>query len=144
MVFNSSGRLLKESHNFTLGDSPIKSVRNYCYLGIMFSLNGSFKTAINTLVSKGKRAHHQIRRTVDINTLSVKSLCTLLDALIVPIVTYASQVWLPYSHFGKSLLKFIESDEGTSSSFLQDATKDVFELFHLRYIKWMLGLTLRK
>lgn len=138
MVFNSSGRLLKESNNFRLGDSTIKSVRTYCYLGILFSLNGSFKAAIKTLVSKAKRAHYQIKRTVEINAISVKSLCKLLDALIVPIVTYAVQVWLPHTNFGKSLLN--STDSGATSNLLQDSPKDDFELFHLRYIKWMLGL----
>jgi hypothetical protein len=45
MVFNSSSRILKCSYGFKLGNMDIKPVRRYCYLGIIFSLNDSFKPA---------------------------------------------------------------------------------------------------
>ena len=43
MVFNTSARILKCAYGFKLGDLDILPVRSYCYLGIQFSLNGSFK-----------------------------------------------------------------------------------------------------
>ena len=57
MIFNTSGRLLKESYNCHLGSKRLKPVKEYCYLGIVFSLNGSFKSAIKNLVAKAKRMH---------------------------------------------------------------------------------------
>lgn len=139
MVFNSSGRLLLESYNFTLGNLSIAPARHYCYLGITFSLNGSFKTAISTLTSKAKRAFHQLRRTIDADALSVKSLFTLFDSLILPVITYASQIWLPYTNTGKSMLNS-GNNVDTRLSLIKNATKDTFEVFHLRYIKWVLGV----
>ena len=53
MVFNSSSRLLKCAYGFKLGHLDVKPVKNYCYLGIQFSLNGSFKRAIEELRKKG-------------------------------------------------------------------------------------------
>ena len=41
MVYNKSGRVLKDSLNLFFGDSRIQSLREYCYLGITFSLTGS-------------------------------------------------------------------------------------------------------
>ena len=49
MIFNKCGRQLLESHNFKYGDSLIPSARTYCYLGIVFSLNGSFSAATDEL-----------------------------------------------------------------------------------------------
>ena len=46
MIFNKSGRLLKESHQFRYGETPIQSVREYCYLGIVFTLSGTLSTAV--------------------------------------------------------------------------------------------------
>ena len=40
MVFNKSGRILKESHQFNYGDQIILSTNEYCYLGITFTLTG--------------------------------------------------------------------------------------------------------
>ncbi len=61
MVFNSSGRLLKESENFFYGDTPLKSVREYTYLGIAFTLTGSMKTAQTKLRQKGLRSYFSLK-----------------------------------------------------------------------------------
>ena len=45
MVFNQAGRQLKESNTLKLGNTVIPSTREYCYLGVNFSLNGSLKMA---------------------------------------------------------------------------------------------------
>ena len=45
MVFNRSGRLLKESTGLTYGNTMIASVREYCYLGITVTLNRAPTTA---------------------------------------------------------------------------------------------------
>ena len=41
MVFYRSGRLLKEILLFMFGDNNVASVREYCCLGIRFTLSGS-------------------------------------------------------------------------------------------------------
>ncbi|MCP4263210.1 MAG: hypothetical protein GY774_37730, partial [Planctomycetes bacterium] len=46
MVFNGSSRILKCAYGFKLGSMDIAPVNKYCYLGIQFALNGSFKQAI--------------------------------------------------------------------------------------------------
>ena len=138
MVFNTSSKILKESYGFLLGDMKVEPVRNYTYLGITFSLNGSFKVAISQLSSKAGRAFYQIKRTVDTRALSIKSLLILFDALIKPIITYASQVWLPNTNIGKSLLNIQQSTENTT--LIQSSAKDCFEKLHLKFLKWCLGV----
>ena len=138
MVFNTSGKILKESNNFNLGLLTLKSVKQYRYLGIIFTLNGAFKSAISNLVTKANRAFHQIKRTVDSSSLSVISLFNLFDSLILPILSYGSQVWIPNTSAGKLF------ESGNHNSNQIDVTgcytKDMFEAFHIKYIKWVLGL----
>ena len=45
MVFNHSGRKLKESEQFLYGSEVVPSTKHYQYLGMVFSLNGSTKAA---------------------------------------------------------------------------------------------------
>ena len=56
MVFNSSSRVLNCSYGFKLGQLDISPTKSYCYLGIQFSLNGSFKCAMNELREKALKA----------------------------------------------------------------------------------------
>jgi hypothetical protein len=55
MVFNTSAKILKVSYEFTLGAIKLEPVKNYTYVGVTFSLNGSFKVAIAQLTSKDSR-----------------------------------------------------------------------------------------
>ena len=52
MVFNKSGRQLQESDSFRYGNIRIPSARTYCYLGIVFSLTGSYTAATDELRKK--------------------------------------------------------------------------------------------
>ena len=45
MIFNRSGRLLKEGNNFSYRTSQIAPARENTYLGIVFTLNGSLMSA---------------------------------------------------------------------------------------------------
>ena len=66
MVFNRSGRLLKESLTFQFGETNIASVREYCYLGITFTLNGSSVVAQNKLKQKGLRSYFALKSSIDL------------------------------------------------------------------------------
>lgn len=140
MVFNTSGKILKESHGFVVGTTVLEPVKNYTYLGITFSLNGSFKVAISQLTSKARRAYFQLKRTLDTRALSIKSMFILFDSLIKPILTYASQIWLPYTSVGKSLISINQNDESANAHLIVNSAKDCFELLHLRFLKWCLGV----
>ena len=115
--------------------NPVKPVKQYCYLGITFTLNGSFKTAVTTLTGKAKRASNILRRTIDTNGLTATSLIILFDALLLPIATYAIQVWLPQTTIGKAM-----AVNTTDTNILDRPFRDSFEIFHLRYLKWVLQL----
>ena len=141
MIYNTAGRLLKESYTFHLGNKLIKPTKSYCYLGVTFSLNGSFKQAIKNLSIKASKAYFQIRRTIDVKMLSPKSLYKLHDSLIKPIATYACQIWLPDTNLMKCLYN---EANGRSNNLLEAAAKDKTELTHLKFLKWSLGLHKKK
>ena len=95
MVFNKSGRQLQESYGFKYGSDTIPSAKTYCYLGIVFSLSGSFKPALDELRKKGLRAYFSLKSLIDLSQLSIKAVLKLFDALILPVCSYGCQVWLP-------------------------------------------------
>jgi hypothetical protein len=72
MVFNKSGKHLLESHTFKYGDISVPSARSYCYLGIIFSLSGSFAMATDELRKKGLKAYFALKRMIDLSALTPK------------------------------------------------------------------------
>ena len=134
MVFNSGSKLLQCSYGFRLGSLEIRPTRSYCYLGITFSLKGSFKLAIEELRKKALRAFFSIRRIVDTRALSTSTMLKLVDSLIKPVALYSCQVWLPTTNIMKELTK------STNRNLLHAATKDAFETTHLKVLKWILGV----
>ena len=69
MVFNRSGRQLKDSLTFKFGDTEIPSAREYCYLGVSFSLNGTLRPAQERLRQKGLRSYFALKRMLDLRGL---------------------------------------------------------------------------
>ena len=80
-----------------------------------------------------------MKKTVDTRALTVNKLFILFDSLILPIFTYGAQIWLPMTAIGKELAK-VTQPHAISTTILKNAAKDNFELFHLQYMKWVLGL----
>ena len=133
MMFNVCGRLLKQPVDFKLGDKSIESTRSYCYLGIIFSLNGSFKVAQDELRKKALRSYFSMKRTIDINSLSVESVLKLFDSLVLPVLTYAIEVWFWNTDIAAIL-------SGRSSLSLKILSRDSLEKVHMQVIKWTLGV----
>jgi exonuclease III len=135
MVFNRSGRLLKESLTFQLGETNITSVREYCYLGITFTLNGSSAVAQNKLKQKGLRSYFALKSSIDLRHFRRTIVFKLFDALVVPIVTYGCQVWLPETLFVRNY-----QDNINTKSLLKETARDPLEKLHLSFLKWTLGV----
>ena len=65
MVFNNSGRQLIESHSFDYGNTKIPSTKEDCYLGMKFSLSGTWKPTQLMLRQKGLRAYFELKSYID-------------------------------------------------------------------------------
>ena len=141
LVFNKTGRQLKSSIGLVYGRNKITSAKQYCYLGITFSLSGSMKRAQNDLRLKGLRAYFSLRSMVDIRSLNTKSLFRLFDALIVPVFTYGCPVWIHETNYTKLLVsKTLFYNYRTS---IDKIAADHTEQIHLKFLKWSLGLSPR-
>ena len=126
MVFNKSGRQLQESYSFQYGKIKIPSARTYCYLGIVFSLTGSYKAATDELRKKGLRAYFALKNLIQIDAISVTAVFKLFDALILPVVAYGCQNWFQNSQFAKSIINGC-----TGKTALQKIAQDPTERLHL-------------
>ena len=71
LVFNKSGRLLKESTGFFHGDTRISitSEGEYCYLGLTFSLSDSIATLQKKLKQKAMRSYFSLKKMIDFKRL---------------------------------------------------------------------------
>ena len=135
MVFNTSARTLKCSYGFKLGSLDIVPVKRYCYLGIQFSLNGSFKQAIDELRKKALRSFFSMRRIINTKALTTSTMLKLIDSLVKPIATYGCPVWLSSTNIVKAILSKKEE-----VSLPKSAAKDPLETTHLKILKWILGV----
>ena len=134
MVFNRSGRLLNESRSFVYGDVKIPSVREYCYLEITFTLNGSLNIAQQKLKQKGLRSYFALKKMIDTRPLKRSTMFKLFDSLILSIVSYGCQIWFTETWLIKNLT------ENNSSQQLSAIAKDPLENLHLSFLKWNLGV----
>ena len=82
LVFNKSGRLLKESTGFFYGDTRITSEREYCYLGLTFFLSGSMTTSQKKLKQKAMRSYFSLKKMIDFKRLKKNILFKLFGTLI--------------------------------------------------------------
>ena len=92
IIFNKGGHKISR-HKFILHDSSIEIVKEYCYLGIVFSSSGNFKNACNVLHDKALKAFYMLRQIQPHN--NIKIAFNLFDTLILPILCYGGIVWAP-------------------------------------------------
>ena len=82
--------------SFSLGDILLPTCDTYCYLGTMFSQNGSFKEAANVLYEKALKSMFSLVRSIyKFRRCSLEIMLKLFDSLTLPIALYGSEVWGP-------------------------------------------------
>ena len=123
---------------FFLGNQPIKSTDKYCYLGIIFHSNGSFAAANTELRAKALRALYGLKGGIMKDALSPRSLYTLFDSLIKPILLYGCQVLAPHSKTIKYLIKL--TDQSDPAHALKYLAQDHYEKFHMKFLKYSLSV----
>ena len=52
----------KSNPKLKFGSSPIETVENYCYLGIIINKSGSFQSAIKMLQNKAMRSFFWLKK----------------------------------------------------------------------------------
>ena len=131
---------LNTNLNFLLDNKPVEIVDSYCYLGIILHKSGKLTPAINDLKNKSMRAFFGLKRTVNRSKLSFRSLATLFDSLIKPIVLYGAPIWTPTLPLIKNLSNSILSQPKNLQNIISKINRVPSERVHQSFLKWALGV----
>jgi len=133
----STSKFNKTDLQISIDGQIIDTADRYCYLGINFHRSGSFNLATNELRKKALRSFYGFKRGIMKDFLTGKSLTTLFDTLIKPILLYGCPVWAPHLLWFKRLTL---NDSRTSRKVLEFLAGTDIEQFHLKFLKWCLGV----
>ena len=90
MVFNKCSRLTNDK--FFIDKMEIESVKQYKYLGIVFSLNGHFINALNDLHNRGIKAFFKLTNTFKNMPCDMKTFMYIFDHTVKPVLLYSSEI----------------------------------------------------
>lgn len=92
LIFNKTGRLIRE--NIYLNGTVLENVRQYKYLGFVFTPSGEILTGLQDLRDRAFKAFHALKGKMgDSFNDDIPTALSLYDSLIKPILTYASDFW---------------------------------------------------
>ena len=114
IVVFGSGRL-PQNLCFIYDNSEIEIVKQFNYLGVIFSKTGNFHPTKKHLCDKATIAMYEVLKFGRKYNLSIKCLMSLFDKMIKPILLYGCEIW----GFGKN---------------------DIIENVHLKFCKIVLNL----
>ena len=132
----SRGRKSKENIEYMLGGIPVVHCDSYCYLGVVFTRSGSFKTASKALNDKARGAMFSIIRNIyKHRTVNIQTMMELFDKMILPIATYSCELW------GTNFIP----PNPKNNAFLnkENLSKHLSENLHFRFLKMLLGVPSR-
>ena len=93
MILNNCGKSLN-NYLFRYGADKLENVKSYKYLGLKMSPFGNFNLARRELKKVALKALFKLRKEMGDHLRENKKLTMkLFDALISPILFYASEVW---------------------------------------------------
>ena len=131
--YNCSNSIL----DLEIDGKPLKIDDSYCYLGIILHKSGSLKPAIDSLRTKSMRSLFGLKRIVNRSKLSFRSLTTLFDSLIKPIILYGAPMWTPTLPIIKNLSAAILSKV---KNIIPKINRNPLEKVHQSFLKWALGV----
>ena len=92
MIFNKTGRLLLRP--FYLNGVQLEMVRSYKYLGLLLTPSGELNTGLKDLRDRAFRAFMKVKNDMGSSfNQDISLVLSLVDALIKPILLYASDFW---------------------------------------------------
>ena len=126
LIFNKGGHQFKR-FSFTYNGKSLDITNQYCYLGIVFSSCGSFKTAVLDIVDRSRRALFKLKQ-YDVRS-NVSLSLKLFDSLVMPVVRYCSEIWSIYAISGLN-----------ESNFMKLCDSLPVEKIHVQFCKYLLGV----
>ena len=93
VVFKKGG-ILSRNLSFYYNEQQFEIVNKFRYLGLVFTVGGSFSEAQNTLAGHAQKAIFQLNKYLyKFTFLSPRHKLDLFDKLLLPILNYGSEVW---------------------------------------------------
>ena len=93
MIFNNR----KEKMSAFLNNTLLEQANKYCYLGVILTPTGSFLQTLEYLHDKATRAYFSIHSSLKrIQCFSVQTYLKIFNSVIIPILTYSSELWGAY------------------------------------------------
>ena len=124
MTFSKSGNI--DNNKYKLMENDIEHVKEYKYLGFVFTSNGSMTTGINRLCKQGEKAWFAIQKYIGgLKQKNIHVWIKLFDALVKPIILYACEAW--------------GNDISGKFNNIQTIFRDSFERLHIKICKQILG-----
>ena len=84
--------------NFNMGNEPIEIVQEYTNLGTRLTLTGNFTLALEYWKEKVLHAFSSVRKHALLNSLNPNTASQIFDTVIVPIISYNSEIWGVYTN----------------------------------------------
>ena len=92
ITFNKTGRIIRQ--NFSLNGVLLENVRQYKYLGFIFTPSGEIGTGMKDLRDRALKSYHALKNKMgDSFNRDIMITLSLFDSLIKPILLYSSDFW---------------------------------------------------
>lgn len=92
-----------------IGNEPVPTVERYVYLGILISDKLDFSSMINHNLDKGKKAYQAMRGFLMKYNIPVYFKLMAVRSVLIPILTYGSELWGFSTERTKALQKVVDS-----------------------------------
>ena len=94
-VMVCSKKKINNCYGFYFEHSILDIVDKYKYLGTILQSNGSLKSACDDLATRARKAYFALKSKLPFGSeLTPKLWLKLYESIIVPIITYSSEIWI--------------------------------------------------
>lgn len=122
----------KNNATFYINSQSLEQVYTYKYLGVIINYRGEFNEGKQDLQLRAQKAYFKLRKLLNIDIINPKLYLDIFDKTVVPIATYASEVW---GSFNTDTRRYMQNK---SPEYLYD--EHICEKPHLKLCKILLGV----
>lgn len=129
LTFNTQGRIPKNVV-WKLGEQKIENAKSYCYLGITFSISGSFTEGKTEIYKKSLKAYYKFFKSFKDQRPKVKTFLHTFDHTVKSVLLYGSEIW---GAFGSNKVK-------NNICFYKFCNEDIIEKLNIKACKYIIGV----
>ena len=129
MIFNSSGRFIKDS--FHTKEKRFQPVDSFCYLGFEVKTSGATSHGASILIDKSLKALRPLQRAIANFQLPLELSLKLFHTLIEPIATYNVENW--------NILTNNQLDNLNPDTLFDLIDKSPIDIMHRKILRYILG-----